>query len=101
MPALSFMQAADTTLGKKQREIRLWLADNLRLQRQAQRLSQERASEQVEFTLQYYQRIERGIVNVPLDTLTKLAVGFGVSVAKLLVKPKRKNVPHRVVAQRS
>ena len=60
-------------------------AANLKAERARLGLSQERAAERVGFSLQYLQRIERCIVNVPLDTLVKFARGYGVEPVELLM----------------
>lgn len=53
--------------------------------------------------LAYFQRIEWSKVNVPLDTLARLAVAFDVDVAQLLqpvapadVIPKNTRVDHGI-----
>ncbi|MFT3840776.1 MAG: helix-turn-helix transcriptional regulator [Myxococcaceae bacterium] len=81
--------AARTSLAQLQLASRRVLAANLRLQRERLKLSQERAAEQVGFSLQYVQRIERCIVNVPLDTLVRFALVYGVEPAELLMTPRR------------
>jgi transcriptional regulator with XRE-family HTH domain len=82
--------AARSSLAKTLKATRLVLAANLRLERQRLELSQEKAAEQVGFSLQYLQRIERRIVNVPLDTLVRFAHAYGVEPAELLL-PIRQN----------
>jgi transcriptional regulator with XRE-family HTH domain len=62
-------------------------ADNLRAHRRRLRLTQERAAEKVGFSLQYLQRIERCIPNVPMDTISRFAAVFGVDPADLLREP--------------
>jgi transcriptional regulator with XRE-family HTH domain len=76
-------------LVKLQKATRLLLAANLKLQRQRHHLTQEKAAEEVGLSLQYLQRIERCIVNVPLDTLVRFARGYGVEPADLLKQPGR------------
>lgn len=80
--------ATRISLAKQQTATRRLLAANLRLQRERLELSQERAAERVGFSLQYLQRIERCIVNVPLDTLVKFARGYGVEPVELLKTPR-------------
>jgi transcriptional regulator with XRE-family HTH domain len=72
---------------KRRRELRHRLADGLRSERKRLGLSQERAAEKAGYSLQYFQRIEREIVNVPLDTLARLAHAFGVDPVRLLRGP--------------
>lgn len=76
--------AARPSLARLQKEMRRQLSANLRRERQRLGLTQEQAAERVRLSMQYYQRIERCIVNVPLDTLVRFARGFGVEPAELL-----------------
>jgi transcriptional regulator with XRE-family HTH domain len=76
--------AARSSLAKFQMATRRQLAANLKLERERLGLTQERAAERVGFSLQYLQRIERCIVNVPLDTITRFARSYGVEPAGLL-----------------
>lgn len=80
--------AARSNLAKVQKSTRAILAANLRRERHRLGLSQEKAAEQVEFSLQYVQRIERMVVNVPLDTLVRFAYAYGVEPADLLRQPR-------------
>ncbi len=57
-------------------------------------VTQERAAERVGFSLQYLQRIERQIVNVPLDTVARFAHAFGVDVERLFGARGVKARPH-------
>ena len=71
--------------------LRRRLATNIKAQRARLGLTQERAAESVGFSLQYEQRIERCIVNVPLDTIARFASAFGVDPGELLaLEPKKK-----------
>ena len=70
------------------REARLRFADNLRAQRKRLGLTQERAAERVGFSLQYLQRIERRMVNVPLDTIARFAHAFDVDPTRLLARSR-------------
>lgn len=74
---------------KTRREARLRFAANLRAQRKRLGLTQERAAERVGFSLQYLQRIERRMVNVPLDTLARFASAYGVEPSALLRRPRQ------------
>jgi transcriptional regulator with XRE-family HTH domain len=66
------------------KEVRKRLAQNLRRERERLGLSQERAAERVGLSLQYLQRIERKIVNVPVDTVARFAHAYEVPPALLL-----------------
>lgn len=83
-----------SSLAKLQMATRRVLAANLRLERQRLGLSQERAAERVRLSLQYLQRIERCIVNVPLDTLVRFARGYGVDPSDLLKPPDGRRAAH-------
>ena len=81
------MPSGRQALGRVERQTRRRLAANLKSARARLGLSQERTAERADFSLQYYQRIERGIPNTPIDTLTRLARALDVDVAELLRKP--------------
>jgi transcriptional regulator with XRE-family HTH domain len=51
--------------------------------RQARGLSQLDIIRQFDFSLSHYQKIERGVLDVRLSTLEKLAQCFGVSLAEM------------------
>jgi len=95
------MPGARTTLQKLQRKTRHRLAENLRGHRQRLKLTQEEAAEEVGFSLQYYQRIERKIVNVPLDTIARFAHAFGVDPSELLAPIRPGTLAQRRLAQDS
>jgi len=84
------MSGRTPTYEKLRRELRGRLAENLRSERKRLRLTQERAAERAGFSLQYFQRIEREIVNVPLDTVARLAQALQVDPGRLLVKPEER-----------
>ena len=69
---------------KQRREFRGRLAANLRSERRRLGLTQEKAAEKAGYSLQYLQRIEREIVNVPRDTVARLAHALQVDPARLL-----------------
>ena len=72
---------------RSQRELRHRFAENLRSERRRLGWTQEATAEHVGFSLQYVQRIEREIVNVPLDTVARFASVFRVDPASLLRSP--------------
>jgi transcriptional regulator with XRE-family HTH domain len=74
---------------KAQGQLRRRLALNLKAARLRMGLSQEKTAERAGFSLQYFQRIERLMVNVPLDTLTRLALALRTEPADLLAKPRK------------
>ncbi len=78
------MAAPRAPYEKIRQEARLRFAANLRAQRKRLGLTQERAADRVGFSLQYLQRIERRMVNVPLDTLARFAFAYGVDPTVLL-----------------
>jgi len=80
------MAAQRVTSEKLRRECRRRLADNLRSERKRLGLTQERTAERAGYSLQYFQRIEREMVNVPLDTVARLAHALQVDPAQLIRK---------------
>jgi transcriptional regulator with XRE-family HTH domain len=73
------------TYEELRRETRHRLACSMRRERERLGLTQERAAERVGISLQHFQRIEREIINVPLDTLTKIAHALRTEPASLLL----------------
>ena len=72
------------TVDKLRAALRRRVSANLRRHRARLDLTQERMAERSGFALQYYQRIERKLVNVPLDTLARLAKALEVDPRELL-----------------
>jgi transcriptional regulator with XRE-family HTH domain len=70
-------------------EARKRLADGIRRERGRLGLTQEAAAELVGYSLQYLQRIERQIVNVPIDTVARFAFAFRVDPVQLLARNGR------------
>lgn len=66
------------------KEFRQRFSANIKAERHRLGLSQERAAELVGFSLQYLQRIERKIVNVPMDTIARFAFAYNVDPVQLL-----------------
>ena len=60
------------------------LGQRLRELRKERHLFQRELAELLEITLTHYQRIERGIVNIPTLTLCALADYYGVTTDYLL-----------------
>lgn len=73
-----------TELDEARLGLRRRLAANLKEERKRARITQERAAELAGFSLQYVQRIERCLVNVPLDTIARLGLALRVDPARLL-----------------
>jgi transcriptional regulator with XRE-family HTH domain len=73
----------ETTLAIRQR-----LASNLRTQRQRLHLSQEALADLAGLHRTYVSQVERTVVNVSLDNISRLAQALGVDV-HLLLKPQR------------
>lgn len=78
------MAGETTGILRAQKRTRRRLALNLKAARARLGLSQERAAEKAGYSLQYVQRIEREIVNTPLDTLSRLAHALRITPAQLL-----------------
>ena len=80
-------------------DARRWFAENIRAERHRLELTQEEAAELVGYSLQYLQRIERQIVNVPLDTIARFAHAYHVEPS-LLLRPVPAPVKGRVRSRR-
>lgn len=78
------MPGTRPTYERARKELRHRLASNIRAQRKRLGLSQENAAERVSFSLRYLQRIEREIVNMPLDTVARFAHAFRVDPSVLV-----------------
>lgn len=71
--------------GESYRQLLATLAVNLRRLREQREWTQEQAAERCELSLIQYARVETRKTNVTFVTLARLADGFGVSPAQLLV----------------
>jgi len=69
------------------REVAALLGGRVRAMRLARAWTLEEAAERMALDYRHIQRIERGVANVTLATLARVAAGFGVSVADLLALP--------------
>ena len=78
------MPAQRSTQEKLRRDLRRRLADNLRSERKRLGLTQERTAERTGYSLQHFQRIECELVNVPLDTVARLAHALQLDPERLL-----------------
>lgn len=78
------MRAQRPPLETLRKALRGRLAENLRVERKRLGLTQERTAEKAGFSLQYFQRIEREMVNVPLDTIARLAHALQIDPAQLV-----------------
>lgn len=66
------------------RDIRVELGKRCRALREKRGLSQLDVVRQFEFSLSHYQKIERGVLDPRLTTLTKLADVYNVTLSVLL-----------------
>jgi transcriptional regulator with XRE-family HTH domain len=60
------------------------LGENIRKQRLARRFSQEAFADYIEFDRSNYGAIERGLRNISVFTLVKIAEGLDVEISELL-----------------
>ena len=67
------------------------IGDNLRRIRKARGWSQERLSDKAVLDQDYVGRVERGQVNVSIDTLARLGKALGVEIIEFLKKEDLKN----------
>lgn len=72
-------------------EIRTVLANNLRLLRQARRMSQETLADKADIDRTYISSIERGVYATSIDVLDRLAKALGVEASELLRRRQEQN----------
>ncbi|PMY33103.1 XRE family transcriptional regulator [Pseudomonas sp. GW456-L14] len=68
-------------------QLRLQLAENIRLIRRVKNLTQEQLALMAEVDRTYVSQIERGVGNPSLLVLCKLANIFGITANQLLIEP--------------
>jgi transcriptional regulator with XRE-family HTH domain len=81
MLAMAFFAAMNTETDMK---ARMLLAKNLRSLRKARGQSQEEFADTAGFHRTYVSQIERGLVNVTIDNVQRLAEVFNVEIHELL-----------------
>ncbi|NMI05044.1 helix-turn-helix transcriptional regulator [Paenibacillus sp. SZ31] len=69
--------------------IYLRVGKRIRLYRKARKLTQEELGEQLRIDQSYLGRIERGEVNITIETLDKIAISLGIVPSQLLEDEKR------------
>lgn len=84
-------QAGENTLRKPSHRITRILADNIRMFRKLNGLSQEGLADMCNLHRTYVGSVERGERNVTLSTLEVIAEALDVSVEKLLIEGSIKN----------
>ncbi|MGD0261277.1 MAG: helix-turn-helix transcriptional regulator [Verrucomicrobiota bacterium] len=60
------------------------VGQNIRARRKQARLSQEKLAEKAELSYKYLGEVERGCVNVSLDSLMRIARALGVRLGDLI-----------------
>lgn len=83
--------------------VRLRVGMNVRRVRLLRKLSQERLAELVGNTGKHVGQVERGEVNVGLDTLSRIANALAIDVGDLFAGPRprrRSEPPHFLVTER-
>jgi HTH-type transcriptional regulator / antitoxin HipB len=60
--------------------------------RQGRGLTQEQAAERLDLSLKGYQFIERGVQNLTIKTLVRIATALGVRTAELFAAPASREV---------
>lgn len=78
---------AMTTKAKIENRARLLLAKNLRQLRLAKGWSQEELADLANFHRTYVSQLERGITNVTIDNLQRLAEVLGIEIPELFIQP--------------
>ena len=64
-------------------EHRRVLGQTIRAQREKAFLTQEKLAEQSDLTAKYLGEVERGVVNISVDSLARIAKAFGLRVKDL------------------
>jgi len=82
MLKLAFLTSMNT---ETENRARMLLAKNLRALRKAKGCSQEEFADLAGFHRTYVSQIERGIVNVTIDNMQRIAEVLGVQVSDLLL----------------
>jgi transcriptional regulator with XRE-family HTH domain len=77
---------------REQRTSRRILAENLRLIRLQRRIPQDELAHLVGLDRSYFGAVERGMRNIAVDNLDKIAAALGISVAQLLTEPDTSGV---------
>lgn len=65
-------------------DVQIKLGERCRALRRSRRLSQMDMVRRFEFSLSHYQKIERGVLDLRLSTLKRLAECFDVSLSELM-----------------
>ncbi|WP_145151789.1 helix-turn-helix domain-containing protein [Paenibacillus xylanexedens] len=78
--------------------IYLQVGKKIRLYRKAKKLTQEELGEQLRIDQSYLGRIERGEVNITIETLDKIAMSLDILPSQLLEDEKR-NVMNKTKAE--
>ena len=76
-------------MGDTAAALRRRLARNVRRRRLLSNLTQERLAEKAGTSVQHIGQVERGIVNVSIDRLARIAAALSVDVRDLLAAPRR------------
>lgn len=82
------MKKAPKKSGGEASEVIAYLAHNVRELRTRRELSQEALAELAGFHRTYVSQVERGISNVSIESLARLARVLGVEASRLIRKPR-------------
>ena len=81
-------------------DIYVMVGQRIRFYRKFIDLTQEQLGERTGIDQSYLGRIERGEINVTLETLDKLAKALGIDAAKLLsISPEKEQPKEAIIAQ--
>jgi XRE family transcriptional regulator, regulator of sulfur utilization len=75
-------------MAQETRAVLRQVGQRIREVRRSRGLTQEQAAEHLKMLTPNYARLEQGRVNMTMDTLVRLANGFGVPVGSLFRKPR-------------
>ncbi len=69
---------------REKKEINIQIGEQIKLAREAARLTQEALAERIDVSPQYISDLERGVVGVSIATLKRICTALGVSSDRIL-----------------
>ncbi len=89
------MARYNPAMDTKLKALRKSVGERVRNERKSAGLTQEGLGEKAELSYKYIGELERGQVNVSLDTLHRIVTALGITIDKLIIKgtaPKSKSL---------
>ena len=69
---------------REKKEVNIQIGEQVRIAREAAKLTQEQFAERIEVSPQYISDLERGVVGISIPTLKRACVALGVSSDQIL-----------------